>query len=55
MVGMTMILVLGCLALVILATLVVGLIYIMQSSRQDTVSSAREDWISTGNEKDDQE
>ena len=50
-----MILVLGCIGLIILAGLVVGLIYIMQSSQRDTVSSAREDWISSGNEGDEQE
>ena len=55
MLSLMMIFLLGCLGLVILIALVVGLIYIMQSSRRDTVSSAREDWISTGNEKDDQE
>lgn len=55
MVGLTMILVLGCMGLVILLGLVVGLIYIMQSSQRDTVSSAREDWISAGDEKDEQE
>ena len=53
--SLMMIFLLGCLGLVILVGLVAGLIYIMQSSRRDTVSSAREDWISTGNEKDDQE
>ena len=48
-----MILVLGCIGLVILVGLVVGLIYILQSSQRDAVSSAREDWISAGNDKDD--
>jgi len=50
-----MILVLGCMGLVIVAGLVVGLIYIMQSSQRDTVSSAREGWISAGNAGDEQE
>jgi len=50
-----MILVLGCMGLAILAGLVVGLIYIMQSSQRDSVSSAREGWISPGNEEDEQE
>jgi len=49
-----MILVLGCIGLVILVGLVVGLIYILQSSRRDAVSSAREDWIGAGNDEDEQ-
>ena len=55
MVSLTLILVLGCLGLVILVGLVVGLIYIVQSGRHDAVSSAREDWISAGNEGDERE
>jgi len=53
--SLMMILLLGCFGLVLLAALVVGLIYIMQSSRGDTVSLAREDWISAGSEEDEQE
>jgi len=53
--GLTMILALGCLGLVILVGLVVGLIYIVQSSRYDTVTLAREDWISAGNKEDERE
>jgi hypothetical protein len=55
MLSLTLIVVLACLILLILVGLVAGLIYIMQSSRHDTVSSAREDWIGAGNEEDEPE
>ena len=54
MLSLMLIFVLGCLVLAILAGLVVGLIYIVQSSQRDTVSSAREDWISARGEEDEQ-
>jgi hypothetical protein len=50
-----LIFVLGCLALLVVAGLIVGLIYIVQSSQRDTVSSAREDWISARSEDDERE
>jgi len=53
-VSLSLILILGCMGLLIVAGLVAGLIYIMQSSRRDAVSSAREDWIGAGNDEDEQ-
>ena len=54
MMGLSLLLVVGCLGLVILLGLVAGIIYIAQSSRRDKVSSAREDWINRRSEKDEQ-
>ncbi len=43
----------GCiLALIVLAALMVGLIYLSQGDRRDTVSAAREDWINRRSEND---
>lgn len=55
MLSLGLIVILGCLTLLILAGLIVGLVYIVQSSRRDTVSSAREDWINAGSEGDERE
>jgi hypothetical protein len=50
-----LLLILGCLGLLIAAGLVAGLIYITQSDQRDTVSSAREDWISRRSDTDGEE
>ena len=50
-----LLLILGCLVLLIVAGVVAGLIYIAQSDRRDTVSSAREDWISRRSDTDEEE
>lgn len=55
MLSLGLIVILGCLTLLILAGLIVGLVYIVKSSRRDTVSSAREDWINAGSEDDERE
>jgi hypothetical protein len=52
MMSLGLLLILGCLGIVILLGLGVGVIYIIQSSRRDTVSSAREDWLNRRSEKD---
>jgi hypothetical protein len=47
----TLLLILGCiLSLVVAAGLAVGIFFILQNNRHDSVSSAREDWISASSE-----
>jgi hypothetical protein len=42
----------GVLALLVLAGLIIGIILIIQSGERDVVSSARQDWIERRSEKD---
>jgi hypothetical protein len=52
MLSLSMLAIGGCLVLLILAALVIGIIVIMQSGERDVVSSARQDWIERRSEKD---
>jgi len=50
---MSILLIIGCLlGILVLAALVVGIVMIMQSGERDSVSAAREDWISRRSEED---
>ena len=53
---MSLLLLIGCLlAVVLLATLLIGIVVIVKSGERDVVSTARQGWINRRSEKDQEE